>query len=352
MKQFIVIVLIFISASVIGQTQDKEKAKELKQAAIQLMDDGNFDESIKLLKQAEKLDPNNYVYQYEIGYAFYVQEDYKNAVKTSEKVIKYETATDMCYQMLGNSYDMAGNPEKAIEAYIKGIEKFPNSGRLYLELGNMQNDLTRALQYYEKGIEVDPTYPSNYYRAAKLFLENSDQEVWGMIYGEIFLNLERTTDRTDEISKMLYDTYKNEIKITSDTSYSVSFCKNSTISPPAEDEITLPFGMIYENILLFSIINIDSINLLSLNSIRTNFLNLYFEKGFNKEYPNVLFDWQKTIEENGFLESYNYWLMMIGNEDEFYIWHEINKYKFSDFVDWFNENQIEIDDSNRFLRKE
>ena len=59
----------------------------------------------------------------------------------------------------------------------------PTSGKLYLELGGMYlhtKEYDKAISYYEKGIDVEPGYPSNYYRLAKIFL-NSDEEVWGMI---------------------------------------------------------------------------------------------------------------------------------------------------------------------------
>ena len=72
------------------------------------------------------------------------------------------------------------------------------------------------MTYFEKGIEVNPMFASNYFRAAKIYC-NSSEEVWGMIYGEIFINLERTNDRTFKISKLLFDTYKSEITFTSET---------------------------------------------------------------------------------------------------------------------------------------
>lgn len=49
--------------------------------AIKLMDNGKFDESIKLLEEAQKLDPKKFDYPYEIAYAHYIQEDYKGAIK-------------------------------------------------------------------------------------------------------------------------------------------------------------------------------------------------------------------------------------------------------------------------------
>lgn len=340
-----------------GQITDKEKAYGLALDAIELMDQGKIDESIDLLKQSEKLDQKNFAYPYELGYAYLMIEDYKKSIKMFEKTVKFEDCNDQCYQMLGNVYDISGDPDKAIEAYNKGLDKFPNSGRLHLELGNMQQDLNIALKYYEKGIELDPSYPSNYYHATKIFLNNTEVEVWGMIYGELFMNLEIGSERTEEISKMLFDTYKNEISFTSDSTFSVSFCNISSITIPEnediQEEIKLPFGLlIYEPVLMLSSIGVNFINLESLNEIRTNFLNIYFEEGFNNEYPNILFDRQKEILENGHFESYNYWLLGIGNENEIGDWINQNEERFGMFLDWFIENQIQINEENKFIRAE
>lgn len=175
-------------------------------------------------------------------------------------------------------------PDKAIATYEKGLKKFPNSGELYVEMGHMKyvrKDYLSALAFYEKGIEVAPQYPTNYYWASKIFL-NSDEEVWGMIYGEIFMNIQNFNDRTSEISKLLYDTYKSQITYTSDTSASISFSKNSSIyvnelnnSP----KIKIPFSIgIYEPLLSLAAIAekwIDSLN--SLDQIRSRFIEGYFE---------------------------------------------------------------------------
>ena len=62
------LLLLAVSNIALGQT-DQEIAHEKGKKAVVLMDNGRFDESIKLLKEAQKLDPENINYPYEIGYA-------------------------------------------------------------------------------------------------------------------------------------------------------------------------------------------------------------------------------------------------------------------------------------------
>lgn len=231
----------------IGQT-DKDKAIEMGKQAIKLEDDGKYDDARKLLNKAIKLDADDYNYPYEIGYSYFLEKDYKKAVGEFKKVVKMKSATDQCFQMLGNVYDAMRDSINCFKSYEEGLKLFPNSGRLYLEEGNVfwgKKEYGKALPYYEHGIEVDPKFPSNYYRASRIWC-GSTEEVWGMIYGEIFMNLERSSKRTAEISKLLFDTYKSQIKFTSDTSYSISFSKNATIYVDAKtkpSDMKLPFGV-------------------------------------------------------------------------------------------------------------
>jgi tetratricopeptide (TPR) repeat protein len=348
---FLILLTFFLSAR--AQT-DKEKAHALGREAIQLMDNGNIKASLRLLEKAEKLDPGNINYPYEKAYAHYLDKDYESAIKMLKKLTKHEKVNDLVWQLLGNSYDMVGKPAKAIESYDQGLELFPESGILHLERGNMelfQENYTEALAYYENGIEVAPQFPSNYYWASKIFLSSSE-EIWGMIYGEIFMNLERNSKRTVEISKLLYDTYQSEIKISSDTAIEISFCQQNvmTIDDLGEGEkLKLPFCMVYETTMLLSLA-FDSVNMENLNILRTRFVDRYFEEEHQKDYPNVLFDFQQKIAQAGQMEAYNYWILMMGDENAFGEWQEANPDKWNSFVAWFTENPLRLDQKHRFYR--
>lgn len=353
-KTIKVVLFIIIAQFSFGQTTNEEKAFAKGSEAIKLMDNGEIDKSIKLLEEAKKLDPKNLDYPYEIAYAQFLNKDYKAAIKTLEALLKHPKVYDQVYQLLGNTYSTSGQREKAIETYEKGLKRFPNSGKLYLERGNMETfikEYNKALDYYEKGIEVEPMFPSNYYWAAKFYC-SSTEEVWGMIYGEIFMNLEVNSKRTAEISKLLYDTYKSEIKFTSDTSYSVSFSQNATMSIndlKDPNKMKLPYGIgVYEPTLMFSMLSVKTIDLSSLHLIRSNFIDNYFENEHTKNYPNVLFSYQKQIKDAGHLEAYNHWILMKGNEDEFVTWKSNNTEKWDNFVKWFTENHLKIDDATKF----
>ncbi len=369
-----VLFLVFLSfgnnVSLFAQNESQE-VSDLIKAAVFKMDNGDFDESILLLEKAEKMDSKSTYVKYEMSYAYYLKKDYNKSIKILNKLIKRNDALDYYYQMLGNAYDNNGESDKAIKAYAEGIKRFPNSGKLFLETGNVyynQKDYDSAIRWYEKGVEADPKYPSNYFRMAHLFL-NSDQEVWGMIYGEIFLNLEPSSKRSSVMSEMLYNTYKNEIKF-EDTVSKVSFSKQQidiSYDPDKEDDLLakltkayedskdvskMPWAnRVYEQVMLSSLGDEKVINLASLNRIRSNFVDIYFEKAHNVGNSVLLFDFQKRLKDAGYFETYNYWLLSQGNVDEFNEWLKDNKDKYDGFIYWMNNNSIQIDESNVFLRK-
>lgn len=340
-------ILVLSNFRCICAQQEDSRTRETVGHAIRLMNDGHVDESIKLLKETIGAHPDCYHCRYELAYAYSLKKDYPETVEILEKLEKHKDANDQLYQMLGNSYDDMGDSNKAMKVYRQGLEKFPNSGKLYLEQGIVlirNEEYGKALEYFEKGIEKEPAFPSNYYWACRLFC-GSDEDAWGMIYGEIFMNMERNTRRTSEISKLLYEQYRNNIKIDGNT-VSVSFSKNSAVTSPK-----MLFGVgVYEPVLLASIASVRSIDIHTLDSIRTKFVGLYFEKGYEKLFPNVLFTYQQQIEKAGYLSAYNHWLLMQGDNNAFEEWHTENREEWSDFIRWFNENPMLMNRENSFHR--
>jgi tetratricopeptide (TPR) repeat protein len=330
-----------------SQNDPKQKAYEMGKTAIYEMEEGNIEKAILILEECKGLDPENANYPYEIAYAHYLNKDYKAASKILKNVIKKYEENDRVWQMLGNTYDLMGNPQKAIKTYEEGLERFPNSGILYLERGNMEmleKEYNEALGYYEKGILAEPTFPSNYYWASKIYM-GSNQEVYGLIYGEIFMNLERGSKRTEDISALLYKVYESQISFESDTSISVSFCQQNDINITIEDlkELKLPFCMLFETTFSIALTETKEIDLESLNNARTNFLTNYQTGKFKENYPIALYDYQQEIMDAGHFEAYNYWLLGKGDTLTSEVWFDVQREKFNAFIDWYSENPMEID---------
>lgn len=114
------------------------------------------------------------------------------------------------------------------------------------------------------------------------------------------------------------------------------------------DEIKLPFCMIYEPTLILSIDITKDININSLDKIRHNFIENYYKMGHNKTHPNILFDFHKNLIDKGHFEAYNHWILMKGDEDMYRNWRDLNAEKWNAFVKWFMKNGLVINDSIKF----
>lgn len=343
-----------LSANVAYSQDSKEKARQKGQLAIALMDDEHkYDAAIKLLEEAGKLAPGNIDYPYEIAYAYNAKAEYKKACSILEQLQSHPGVHGQVYQFLGNIYERLGQKDKAIATYEAGLKKFPEAGGLYMELGNInigQKNYNKALAYFERGIKVDPRFAGNYYWAAKIYC-SSPETVWGMIYGEIFMNMERGTARTEEISRLLYETYRTGIQLGGALEPIVSFSKSSAADAPGEGISALP-SVVYGSLLTDALTGEQAIDLASLNRIRSRFLESYFGKDRNGRYPNILFDYQQQVKEAGYLEAYNYWVLGKGADEAFNRWKANNDELWKKFMDWFGQNKLQVDAGHTFHREQ
>jgi hypothetical protein len=148
-----------------------------------------------------------------------------------------------------------------------------------------------AIRFWEKGIEVDPGYSSNYYNASKYYYYTYDK-VWSLIYGEIFINLESYSRRTPEIKSMLVDSYKKlftELKLPKNQVNKNLFA-TAYLSVMVDQAQTINLGVTPE----------------SLNILRSKFILEWFEK-YGDKYPFRLFEYQRQLLKGGMFDAYDQW---------------------------------------------
>ncbi len=338
---------------------DKDKAKQLGIDALKLMSEEQaYDKALKLLEKAQKIDPTNGNYKYEIAYLFYLKGDYKKTINLLKKQVKNDRVAPQCYWLLGAAYDNDANSStaKAAKVYEQGIKRFPSAGELYLELGGIayrdgNNDA--AVNYWEEGIKNAPNFASNYYWTAKLYC-NSSEAVWGLIYGEIFMLLEPNSKRTIEMSNLIYTTLIKGVHLNDQGNGWLSYSQRARMFLLLEDsrKNKLPFQVLFE-------LYLSSEGDLSFNKgftmqnmvdIRNDFVQNWFEANANELYPNALFDWQKKIKDKGFYEAYSYWILQKGNKTIFEKWVGDNKKEYHSFLQWMHDNPFDVDQINVFYR--
>ena len=128
--------------------------------------------------------------QKDLVMSYYYKSDYEKALAGVKTMLDRDDADVVTFQIAGNVYKALEEVKECDKVYKKGLKKFPNSGPLYSEYGELlwaKKDFS-AIEQWEKGIQVDPAYSGNYYNAARFYFYTKDK-VWSLVYGEIFVNM-------------------------------------------------------------------------------------------------------------------------------------------------------------------
>lgn len=258
------------------------------------MRSGDYSNAVLILNRSLAEDPKNTAVAKDLALSYYYQKDNAKALETIKPVLDRDDADDQCYQIAGNIYKQLEQTKECEKLYKKGIKKFPESGPLYNELGELQlNDKNfEAIKNWEKGIEVDPGYARNYYNAAKYYFYTTDK-VWSILYGEMFINMEPTGRNTAEMKQILLDSYK---KLFTDANLEQN---NKDKSPFVKQYLHLMNNQ--------TSVAAAGINAESLAMIRTRFILDWFAAKDTK-MPFRLFNYHSQLLKEGMFEAYNQWL--------------------------------------------
>lgn len=357
MRFFIAFVLFVLFVSLTTpKKKSLNKADSFFKKGIELLNKGENEKAIEFFEKAHKIEPAILDYIYEIALAYYNMKDYEKAITILDTLRRHQDVNDQVYQLLGNSYHFIENSDKALEIYTEGLEKFPNSGRLYMEYGLAlvgKKRVREVIGYWEKGIEVEPAYENNYYYLAKYF-SRTGEKIWTLLFGEIYLNVAKNYKRRDEISKLVYETYNNSLFSQEDSLYKVSFSDVRIVSENI-DETRIPFQMAFQNMMIeaskpYILVKTISLPIKDIIKVRENFLKNWFAKNYNQKFPNIIFDFQKKLLDEGNFEAYNYWLFDVARKTEFESWKTKNSKKFNSFIKSISKSPLRLDENNKLLR--
>jgi tetratricopeptide (TPR) repeat protein len=288
----------FFSLIVLICTAISLQAQELSQqeTARNFMKGGDWDNAILVLNRALQSDPKNLELQKDLVFSYYYKRDYAHALDAVKDALDHDDVDAAVYQLAGNVYKALEQPKDAEKLYKRALKKFPNSGALYSEYGELLwavKDYS-AIELWERGIRQDPSFAGNYYNAA-LFYYYTKDKVWSLLYGEIFVNMENLTERAVNMKKLLLDGYKQ--KLFADADLMAGTDKNTP-------EFTKAFLQTAGK--QASLVN-RGITTEILTMVRTRFILDWFAT-YGARYPFKLFDYQQQLLKEGMFEAYNQWL--------------------------------------------
>ncbi|SFN93943.1 Tetratricopeptide repeat-containing protein [Chitinophaga sp. YR627] len=329
---------ILFSSVITASAQD---AKELYTTATGFIRDGDYSNAILVLNQALQQEPDNIDFKKQLGFAYYLQGDMSKAKNIIEPILSKKEADEQTFQIAGNIYQSRQEWKSAQKLYEKALRKFPESGELYNDNGQLLMFLKvfeGGMGSYLKGIEKAPNFSSNYYNAIKAYVYMNNP-VWVIIYGEIFVNLESYTARTAEVRTLLLDAYKSL--------YNDPAQLNKAIEDENENKnrkkVVADFAQAFKASMGKQIsVVMAGIDPETLIMLRTRFLlDWYSFSGLR--FPYALFDYQRSLLKQGLFEAYNQWMFgPVANQPAYRAWTTMHKTEYDTFLQYQRNHPLKL----------
>ena len=284
-----------------GQLSTSAELEQMHKNARQYVSMGNIDAAITTYKQLLSLLPANTDIATELGNALYIKGDYEQAITALTPLPARTDATDSVYLFLSLSQAAMHNNKKADQILTAGISRFPHSGLLFYEQGNIymaQHNEPEATKAWLNGIVVAPEFAPNYKNLAASFM-TSNQPQWGLICGEQYLLMTHDTTGDEQFKKDLYKCWK-------------TFFDRITELHDSNDYANDMIGLFKQ---LTPVVS-DGISVENLTMVRTRFImellkpNINWNRHSEKPYylAPELFFYQENLIKEGLFDIYNEWL--------------------------------------------
>ena len=285
--------ILILSTVVLSNCVFAQSTAQLHETAKAFMRQGDYSNAILVLNRVIQQAPENTAFAKDLALSYYYQKDNIKALEIIKPVLDSRDADDQCFQIAGNIYKQLDDSKECEKVYRKGLKKFPASGPLYCELGEIVfvESKIDAIKNWEKGIETDPSYNKNYYNAARYYFFSADN-VWAIIYGEMYVNMDPLNIKTPEIKQLILDSYKK-------------LFVEPIIEKTGKDKSS--FIKFYIEVLnKQNGLTVSGINAEILSMIRSRFIIDWFS-GNNKP-AFKLFAYHQQLLREGMFEAYNQWL--------------------------------------------
>jgi tetratricopeptide (TPR) repeat protein len=311
--------LLLISLLMITAEAQSQEAADLYQKGLQFIYKADYSNAILVLKQAAEKDPKDVNILNDLGLAYFMAGQYKQGYDLLRPVAESSLADDRTFQITAMLLRGGRNIKEADQVYKVGLKEFPKSGPLLADYGEFLQSIDpstpAALNVWERGISGDPAYPANYFFAAKAYAAK-DQNIWAIVYGEIFCNMESYTTRTVEMKEILYECYKRAFAFE---------LGNSKSKNPFEKEVAAVLEKQKS-------LTVSGITPELVTAIRTRFILDWYNGGSAERFPLQLFDHQQYLLQQGMYDAYNQWLFgSITNMAVFQNWTQMHAEEYAAF---------------------
>jgi outer membrane protein assembly factor BamD (BamD/ComL family) len=334
-------------------------AKRSLERAVAAMNAKRYREAESILRSIVKRYPHYADARYELALALSLQNKYDEAIELCSELcdttLPRSMQREQYFQLLGDLYSQQDDTTRAFATYRIGLERFPNSARLHVQLAlllKQRGQLDSALAEIERAIEADPTYPLSYYWGAR-FYRTSSEPIWAILYAEIYLNLRPNSSRADEMSALWYNLFREAVEQFDEEKRIVLWQpSHHTISDSTQRR---PFPELYTAVLAECIRQLQfnrdfELPLASLDTLIGCFIARWKALGYDTVYRNVLLERYDQLAREGLLSAYIHVLGQYGKPMQYAEYAKNHRKLLMRLERWIDRHRLAITPQNRICR--
>lgn len=206
-----ILALLFITT--VLSAQDKFVERRLDNVlmdAVTFLNNSEYDKSLKLLRELEKVDSTSDAVQYYTGYCSYLKGDNETAVRHLRKAVALDPGNPWYREILATALQASGNFAECRDILLALYKEHPSryaSPYIFSLLGEkafFEGDNQTAIKRYNEALEMDGTYTPAVLGLAEVYGRASNIPAF-LAYLKKFLISEdvKSEDKVDYLSNMI-----------------------------------------------------------------------------------------------------------------------------------------------------
>jgi len=327
----------------LSNTVFSQEIKEYIERGIKYHDNKEYDNAIKIYKKALSIDNTSTLAHYEIALSYNAVQDFENAIKHSDVVIKHNmNHLIAAYLIKGSCLDNMGKTKKSINVFKKAIKEHGGHYLLYYNLALNYYKIKEYNDAEENAIKAIVTNTNH--TSSHLLLGNINhlkkQKVQTLLPLYYFLLLEPDSNRADEAYKLLHANLKSGVAKDTKKPNTINISLN--LDSKKDDE----FGAAE---LMISLLEANKYSDEKDNKDQTE------EELFTKNttsFFTVLGDLKKDSNKGIYWELYTSFFYQLSQSDHMETYcHYVSQRGNNKSVDWLNDNNEKLKEFDLWLQE-
>lgn len=322
----------------------RAEALRLNAQGAKLANAGRLDDAMVLHRRALAADPQSMQAVYELAYDHFVRGE---PLVTADLLRAMPGAHGpLGYELLGNAYDAAGDETCALLTYRRGLDEFPLSGQLWVEIGLLaqrKNRPAEALDLWERAIVAEPNNASAYLHAGQLLLRSSAR-VWALLYLETAINLEPGSQRAVRTGTVLERAYRTAL-----SAGSAGLGEYGAV-PGDGGAAQASFESLWREAMTAALARTGgrARDALAVTEVRRGFLDCW--AALHGRPANPLWERQSALKDAGLWDAYEAWLFRGSRADVWSAFSRANPAAVTALERWMVEHPLRLDDRQHMSR--